>query len=74
MRVELYVEYYDKIVKADSWKQAEQMYNCLLNIFIQDCSLPIKQEYFGNVTKAKAKILFNLQGLMINKDKETKAP
>lgn len=42
-------------------EQARQKYICLMNIFIQDCSLNIHQPYFGNLTKQKSRILFLLQ-------------
>lgn len=54
------------ILRRLLYNSAYESYKCLMEIFVQDCATDMHQPYFGNITKQKAKILFELQTQFLN--------
>lgn len=52
----------DRIRSLPPSEKTKAAYVRLMEIFVQDCYLPVHEVYFGTLTKRKAKILFDLWG------------
>lgn len=66
MELECYKTFSQQILIELPNPSAYYKYIRLLEVFVQDCSLPVSQKYFGNLTKEKSKIIFELQEKFLN--------